>query len=77
MLMGHAQRFAEESALWHSKLCLCDDKLSVLGKRYLYVSAGESRARAIIASFAFALVPGSLAVRSWWSKISITVEKAL
>lgn len=27
--------------------------------------------------FAFALVPESSAVRSWWSKTSITVEKAL
>lgn len=58
----------------HAKLCLCDDKLSGLAKRYLYTRAGGGPARAILASFALARVQGS---HMSGHAASITVGKAL
>lgn len=59
ILLAHLEKDPEINVLWHLKLCLYDDKSSVLGKRYSYVSAGEGRARTILLSFALARVPGS------------------
>lgn len=59
ILSAHVEKDPEVNALWYPKLCLCNDKLSVLGKRYSYASAGEGRARAILVSFALARVQGS------------------